>query len=191
MNAQHYTVPTMIIDNFFADPDAIRQRALSFDFHDSDWYTEKLGKKETWPGLRTASLHEIWPELLSELMNQVLSGILRLPPCDYRAASSFQICYASDGDSWVHTDDGAYQMAGLIYLTPNPAPNSGTILYEQGKDDNHRERDIIGNVYNRLIIYNSQTLHKSNVYFGDSKETGRMTLPFFVDFWLKGQQRHA
>jgi hypothetical protein len=40
--------------------------------------------------------------------------------------------------------------------------------------------DIIGNVFNRLIVYKGTEYHKSNNYFGDSVENGRLTQVFFI-----------
>jgi hypothetical protein len=42
------------------------------------------------------------------------------------------------------------------------------------------ERDIVGNVFNRLIMYNGTEFHKSNDYFGESVADGRLTQVFFI-----------
>ena len=39
--------------------------------------------------------------------------------------------------------------------------------------------DTVGNVFNRLILFNSNRFHMSMDYFGDSKETGRLFQLFF------------
>ena len=39
--------------------------------------------------------------------------------------------------------------------------------------------DSIGNVFNRLILFNSNRFHMSQDYFGDSKENGRLFQVFF------------
>ena len=41
--------------------------------------------------------------------------------------------------------------------------------------------DIAGNVYNRLIIFNAQTIHAASEYFGDAKENSRLFQIFFFD----------
>jgi len=39
--------------------------------------------------------------------------------------------------------------------------------------------DSIGNVYNRLVLFNSMRYHMSMDYFGDNKENGRLFQVFF------------
>jgi len=39
--------------------------------------------------------------------------------------------------------------------------------------------DQVGNVFNRLILFNSNRFHMSMDYFGDSKENGRLFQVFF------------
>jgi hypothetical protein len=42
-----------------------------------------------------------------------------------------------------------------------------------------KEVDRVGNVFNRLILFNSNRFHMSMDYFGDSKENGRFFQVFF------------
>ena len=39
--------------------------------------------------------------------------------------------------------------------------------------------DRVGNVFNRLILFDSRRFHMSMDYFGDSKENGRLFQVFF------------
>ncbi len=39
--------------------------------------------------------------------------------------------------------------------------------------------DQVGNIFNRLILFNSNRFHMSMDYFGDSKENGRLFQVFF------------
>lgn len=83
-----------------------------------------------------------------------------------------------------HTD-GVFDYAGVLYLTPNPPANSGTIFY----NDKGEEIDYVENVYNRLTIYPSTTLHRIKESFGDSKDNGRLTYTVFVrltnqNYWV-------
>ena len=41
------------------------------------------------------------------------------------------------------------------------------------------EVDKVGNVFNRLILFNSNRFHMSMDYFGDTKENGRLFQVFF------------
>jgi hypothetical protein len=40
--------------------------------------------------------------------------------------------------------------------------------------------DYIGNVFNRLVIYNGEAYHKSTEYFGTDKNDARLTQVFFA-----------
>jgi hypothetical protein len=87
-------------------------------------------------------------------------------------------------------------MAGVLYLSPNAPPNSGTIFYNFDYSNasydkqisideyNHdttkwKKIDTIGNVFNRLIIFNADIYHSMKTQFGIDKYDGRLTQNFF------------
>jgi hypothetical protein len=39
--------------------------------------------------------------------------------------------------------------------------------------------DTVGNVFNRLVLFNSKRFHMSMDYFGDTKDNGRLFQVFF------------
>jgi len=41
--------------------------------------------------------------------------------------------------------------------------------------------DVVGNIYNRLILFDSRMIHAASAYFGDMKENGRLFQLFFFD----------
>ena len=43
------------------------------------------------------------------------------------------------------------------------------------------EVDVVGNVYNRLVIWNAKLIHAASEYFGDKKENYRLFHMFFFD----------
>ena len=113
---------------------------------------------------------------------------------------AFQYTTSRD-KSWVHID-GFNNWAGVLYMTPNAPLSSGTAFYkfhdgttcekDQKIMDNKTETDIssqdltkwnqvdkVGNVFNRLILFDSKRFHMSMDYFGDSKENGRLFQVFF------------
>lgn len=177
--------PILIKDNFFGDPEPIRRWALSQEFLDVKAFNARHGTEESWPGKRSRSLHELNPGFVQDLMNHILSSLLRFPPCDFRANCSFQMTSEADGDSWVHTDDQSYLIAGIIYLTPEPPPQSGTLFYALGTDGEHVISDTVANRYNRLVLFDTQVPHKSDRYFGTDDHNSRLTLPLFIDFKVK------
>lgn len=206
----YLTNKVLVVDNFYKDPDAIRNLALQQEFLDCN-HPERSG---SWPGLRSKFLNNISEELTQQfrdlMLNTLLEGVIAKYNCYFE--TNFQLCYAEHGDSWVHTDVGPWPIThvGVIYLNPNPAPDSGTIIYELKKEYTdefkqyaakknnmwttlNRDQDKeefnkwftpslnIPNKYNRAVIYNPSQWHKADHYFGNSKETGRLIQPFFAN----------
>lgn len=168
----------LVIDNFLPYPHIVRHWALKQQYYNCEEMTEKYGHKTEWPGIRTHTVNTIDINYADLILLQIsylarknfgISEKLHI-------LSSFQITRKDDGNSWIHKDHDV-DVAGLLYLTPNAPVTSGTILYTSPP---HEPMDIIGNVFNRLILYKADTYHKSNEYFGDTLENGRLTQVFFI-----------
>jgi|TARA_B110000263_G_scaffold249915_1_gene269232 hypothetical protein len=99
-------------------------------------------------------------------------------------------------------------MAIVVYLTPNPEPASGTIFYAHKKTNwngvnndrvpdrafadiypdkradqnksNFQVESIVGNVFNRIVLYDSKLLHAPGTCFGKTKEDCRLTQTSFI-----------
>jgi len=41
--------------------------------------------------------------------------------------------------------------------------------------------DVIGNVYNRMVVWDAQRVHAASEYFGDTLENSRLFHMFFFD----------
>jgi hypothetical protein len=200
--------PTICIDNFYENPDEVRDFALSLN------YTKcKDGK---WPGERTDCLYEInknfWETFYKRLFSIFYdTNYYRL---GWNAYSSFQKIYpySLDKDSiknigWIHNDNDVI-LAGLIYLTPNTEKESGTSIYRQNGfldqdsylkykhnffkgnivtnyDDKLKEHNSyfeetvrFDNIYNRLVAYDGEEYHAASSYYSSSQP--RLTQVFFV-----------
>ncbi len=121
---------------------------------------------------------------------------------DQKNNTCFQLI--TDGDqSWIHHDDTAW--AGVLYLNPNPNPDSGTGLFthietgisewnpsdpatELNYNDDRFDRSKwrcnleVKNQFNRLILYKSTYYHDSMISgFGRNYLDGRLTQVFFFD----------
>lgn len=211
----HLTNKVLIIDNFYKDPDMIRQLALSQEFLPCT-DPQRDGQ---WPGLRTQFLNKINPRVCEEFRDNLIGNLLEGVVTDYSCyfETNFQLCYGDIGDSWVHFDyDGKWDIThvGLVYLNPDPSENSGTIIYDFNKEHQpemdeyskqhnylwhrlNRDQDSeefkkwfspslnIPNKYNRAVVYNPWVWHKSDRYFGNTLETGRLTQPFFASIQYK------
>lgn len=177
-----------IVDNFYADPDAVRQFALTHVEYQEDLRFYK--------GLRSVRNY-LFPEIRAAF-EQIIGEPIRVWE-EYGNNGCFQITTASDPQVF-HFDEQRW--AAMIYLTPNAPLESGTRSHrskingtthktQPGADDafggnfydgtRHEVVDSAGNVYNRLVIMDAQAFHSAGPYFGDSPETGRLTHLFFFD----------
>jgi len=187
-------VQTIIIDDFYKNPDDVRAFALAQDFNSHGNY----------PGQRTTSF-------LAENVKNSIQDIIRPYGGEVTwwgddSTGSFQYTLASDR-SWVHSDDTT-DWAGVLYLTPDAPLSSGTGLFKHKETGLRRWRnsehpedvvnnapvniesqdmtkwemvDVIGNFYNRLVIYRGDLFHTSLDYFGQNKEDGRLFQVFFFN----------
>ena len=175
----------VVVDDFYNDPDQVRSQALlmSFDY------------KGRYPGRRTPPFQS--ESLQQKIQDHLIPRIAPEPDGNFRF--QFQIATAAE-TSWVHTDQNS-TYAGVLYLTPNAPPDSGTSFYrhratgfyrfdeaqqpmldrEGGDDSKWEETDRIANKYNRLVLYDSKLFHRSTRYFGDDLQTGRLFQVFFFN----------
>ena len=188
----------IVIDNFYNNPYETRKFVLEQEFM----------VRGNYPGQRTISYaNEYLKEIIQKYVEPYGGKITEFPiprPDGIDSAGvyngSFQFTTSRDR-SWVHID-GFNNWAGVLYLTPNAPLSSGTAFYNF-KDGTTCKRDMdildnksetdrfsqdltkwkmvdkVGNVFNRLILFNSNRFHMSMDYFGDSKVNGRLFQVFF------------
>lgn len=174
----------IIVDNFYDNPDEIRKSAINAEF----------SVKGNYPGLRTVSF--VTDEIKNRFEN-IIGKKITYWPTNYNG--SFQYT-TKEQKSWIHRDNTDY--SAIIYLTPNAPVNAGTVTYKhiatqtQFANDDITKKildndfnnykaweivDIIGNKYNRCILFNGKCSHKSNEYFGSDINDGRLFQVFFFD----------
>ena len=159
-------VNIVVADNFLSNPDHIREQAIKSDYPITG----------SFPGIRSLAADGEY----QMYMQQKIEGILGVSITEWVMDSfCFQLCY--DGaDTWVHKDQS--QWAGVLYLTPNAPMEAGTGIYKETTDGKFELIDAIGNIYNRIILYRGDLLHRSLLSgFGNSPETGRLTQVFFFN----------
>ena len=129
--------PVTIIDNFHPDPDAIRNFALDQDFSETALQ---------YPGRRTKELHEINSEL-NDFFFKTVMNVFYPMELSYTCSffTSFQLIDARDSNQysvrnrgWIHHD--AVVLGGLVYLTKDPEPDTGTTIY-RSKHGYHQHKD--------------------------------------------------
>ena len=179
-------------DGFFENPDKVRKYALTQTYYSSD----NDPNNANYPGHRSDFLSAINNELFKEFAQNLYKviGLERQHPSFIH--SFFQYTTEADGNSWVHRDSLHFDPThvGLVYLTPNPQPNSGTILYtpkyegawdvenseNSGSPDDYEIKHVFDNAYNRVVVYDPQEFHKSDTYFGSTRYDSRLFIVFFM-----------
>jgi len=162
----------ILIDNFFKNPDVIRQFALSKEYI-------KSSKKTGWKGYRT-NIDDV--ELVNYIKNKLIeiddkfkNLVISESYFHYSLESTKDELKGNFEKNRLHKDES--ELAGVIYLTPNPIKNSGTTLH----NDNTDLEDVIDNVYNRFIYYDGKKLHGPQDTFSNSIENTRFTLTIFAN----------
>lgn len=176
-----------VVDNFYTDPYAVREIALKQNFiEDLRYYKGKRTQVKYFvPGTKKA-FEEIIRQKITVWDEYGVNGI-------------FQTCNAQDPLVY-HTD--LQQWAAMVYLTPNAPFESGTSLYAHKEtkvrhsDDPRINEcfsggfydktkfelvDCVGNVFNRLVIFNGKCIHAPSQYFGQTLEDSRLFHMFFFD----------
>jgi hypothetical protein len=202
--------PITIADNFYDDPDAIRNFALSLEY--------EKDPRGDFPGVRTRPLYQIDPKLDGYCVGRFLNLFFDINFTKFDellVITQFQLIDPMDPDkdhvknkSWIHID-AQVGVAGVVYLTPDADLDSGTSFYQPKKDAvvdlNVEERRMLhttGNIDDRYIaahqvhsdmfietastknVYNRIVAYDSNVFHGASNHHAgtqpRLTQTFFV-----------
>ena len=192
----------IVIDNFYDDPDSIRDLALSCEY-----FPEKTSKSypngmAPWPGKMSKESHA--PSWVDGVVSKHLHKNMR----QQRQIDSghFRISQATNErgmfDNMIHADghDDNYY-AGVLYLSKDQEATPGTLFYKQNStgldrliDDAHLKDIILKNegkdvdkwtahtvsniVYNRLLIYPAYKFHGIGPCFGTTDETARIVQLF-------------
>ena len=119
------TIPLTVLDDFFPNPNAIKNYALSLEYkHDQN----------NIPGKRSEPLHIINPNLFHYTSNKVLSLFFdNYQEIYHEIYLSFQLIEDHPGEGWVHQDP--YIFTFIIYLhESNPNVDCGTSLWSLNYD---------------------------------------------------------
>jgi hypothetical protein len=203
--AENKIIPTIIFDNFFENPNWVRDFALSLE------YNKDVNNR--WPGERTKPIHEINYDFFAHVMHKFF--VIFYPDKDpsifnyeYNVTMYFQkinpIDYGKSG--WIHYDNEL--ITGIIYLNDDYNPNSGTSIYELKKgwqclhgdkkieyysgkldeqnaekyrlENNYQFEEVVNlkNKFNRMIAFDSHLAHGANEFYSNTQD--RLTLVFFV-----------
>lgn len=182
----------LIIDDFYENPEFVREFALKQEFSVFGNY----------PGKRTKSFLETSiKDAIQSFMPKEYGKVVQWHDYDGEGYSgAFQSCTSKDR-TWIHVDH-KNMWSGVCFLSPDAPLTGGTGLFRHKETKfNWSDSDTlpnnqpydpydytkfelvdrIGNVFNRLILYPGNLFHASLDYFGDNLETGRLFQTFFFD----------
>ncbi len=199
--------PITIVDNFYEDPDQIRDFALGLKYHSPRNLDESEG---IFPGKRTSELGPSHPGFFYYSVNKLLSVFhdYKTQQLSWNISNKFQLIDSSFKSDWIHSDVGCV-FAAIVYLTPNAPLDAGTSIYKKNnnfrkdlyeklneekfnfyRNNGEDKRDVINsmftetvrvnNMYNRLLVYEAEQFHGGNNFFGSTDEDSRLTQIFFI-----------
>lgn len=186
----------MVVDNFYKDPDAIREYAMNnLTFAPSGYHKgERSQERFILNGTK-------------ERFEQIIGRKVTNWEHPEYANGRFQFCV--DGDPIVyHVDNQTF--AAVVFLSPNAPLEAGTATYRskitgatrfeefdtpefvttfKGYGDeisfydgsSFEVVDRVGNVYNRLVIWDAKTIHAATKYYGSNIQNSRFFQLFFFD----------
>lgn len=195
----NYSTRAWIVDNFYEDPYAVRELALGQAYFPGEGAVGHRTRKQfIFEGIKEKFEKIMQKKILDHTDNG--HGFF-----DGGINGRFQTCHA--GTPLVYHCD-AQQFAGMVYLTPDAPPECGTSFFrhkiekirhnsevdwENGQGSRvfnqntfldktpYELVDKIGNVFNRLVIFDGGLIHSASEYFGWNMETGRLFHMFFFD----------
>ena len=168
----------LIQDNFFDNAEDLRDLALSTRFFSAEEKNYEVG----WRGFRTNEMRELDKNILKVSCQKIKDKLIKFYNLKIEEDEGnfyFHIALTQTKNTLenfhinkFHIDYSRF--AGIVYLSPNPPPKTGTtiIINDENKD--------IENKFNRLVAYPSSLTHAPRDLFGDTMETGRLTLTFFI-----------
>ena len=200
--------PVTVIENFYENPDSIREFALAQKY---TFCHERTNLEYVYPGSRTKDLFDLDSNLHTEICKKLIS-VFHNTEYDYMrwaVSTNFQGVSEEYSQGVIHTDQNTI-FAGVLYLTPSAPLDTGTSLfrknitfdetkYQQALDDNDKrfragkiamdtsyhsmfdEIVRVNNVYNTLIIYEGRHFHAANRFFGKTLKDSRLAQVFFIN----------
>jgi hypothetical protein len=189
-----------VVDNFYKDPHRVREYALDQTFYPGEGAVGSRTRKQfLFNGLKESFEKIIGQKILDYSEDEF--GWYNEGSINGR----FQSCPAGT-PSVYHCD--SQKWAGVIYLTPDAPPQSGTsffrhketkihhnsqINWEKGEGEKvfnqktfldgspYETVDTVGNIFNRLVLFDGGLIHSGINYFGWDIASSRLFHIFFFN----------
>ena len=146
---------------------------------------------------------------VADYISSIVGAEMDWDPENFEESYSGAFQYTTQNDrTWIHAD-GWNTWAGVCYLTPNAPASGGTGIFRHKEtglsmtprlEDGSRNEELldkiyedardytkwdqtamVGNVYNRLVLYKGDLFHASLDYFGKNLHDGRLFQTFFFN----------
>lgn len=164
--------PVKIIDNFFEAPTLVRHSALKLEYVEQDF--------TIFPGLKSEqTIDNININFFDSILVKAIPHVLRKNKfkflhCEYNLIDKKN--NARTGE--LRKIEGQYNIAGYIFLDPEPVKDSGISFYTQTNGDLWPSLRI-ENIFNRCVIFDPMELHKIEQFVGEDKETSSLSINFY------------
>lgn len=166
----------LILNNFLQNPNLFIDLASKISFR-------KRSHFEYFEGVRSNPLHEIDKEVHAKICNEIIFNYFGNYNFEYNASVFLHKTYKTDtlDTQWIndkiHQDNAI--LAGIIFLSPNAPIDAGTQTYKNIEGTFYPDV-VMGNEFNRLILYPANEFHSATNFFGDEKNS-RLVLLFFLN----------
>lgn len=192
-------VGLMCIDDFYDDPDSIRDLALSTEYHADKKSLGYNNGNAPWPGKMSKNPYApTWIDVkVSKLLNKNLRQMRQLDSGCFRISPQQSV-----SANMLHADSHTESYyAAVLYLTKNKEDTPGTLFYkhkstnsDKALNKDHITSILINDefndmskwtlhtvsniVYNRMLIYPANKFHGIGPVFGDTDESARLVQIF-------------
>ena len=177
-------------DDFLDDPHLIKDKSKLHKFYNKNNSPHNIN---AFPGERSDFFFNLDPLLQGYIFHKVTKIYREIFDIDVKniVKDTHQFCFSKliessicqkhiDGVAKEDRDTADVLIAGVVYLNEQPEKDAGTALYIDNKEVK------IDNVFNRLIVYDSDIVHKPIKGFGKTYDDDcRLTLNIFSYFKLK------
>lgn len=192
-----------VVDNFYDDPQAVREYALAQTYYPGEGAVGSRTRKQFFFKGVVEKFEEI---MQKEIMREGEHG-WHMPGINGR----FQ--WSPAGTTQVyHCDEQQY--AAMVFLTPDAPPECGTGFFQCKRTKRRHNQEVnwsagegsivfpgdtfldgtryelvdkVGNVFNRLVIFDGGLIHSALNYFGSKIDNSRLHHMFF--FNCVGEER--
>jgi len=188
----------VVVDGFYKDPGAVRKLALEQEFFESQYHKGKRTRKQfLFPGMKERFEDllrrkiTVWePHAMNGVFQYCVAGDPLVIHSDLQthAAAIYLSPNAPPGTGTSFYRSKAYpldrapsdEVASLLGKTAGEIEHA--MYYGKLFDFTAWDKiDSVGNVFNRLTLWNGRKVHSATNYFGHLKENSRLFQIFFFD----------